>query len=138
MQNSTIVLLINDDARAIRAEYEDGGKKSLFKTLDPTIKVDDLIVVETNTRHGMTVVKVTEVDVDINFDTDHDVKWVIQPVDADIFEQILEQEKDAIAAVQSAERRRKKEALRDALFADHQDKLKSLELSKLEGDQVTE
>ena len=138
MQNSTIVLLINDDARAIRGEYEDGGKSGLFKTLDKDIKVDDLIVVESGTRHKMTVVKVTEVDVDINFDTDRDVKWVVQTINTDFFEHTLEQERDAIAAVQSAERRRKRDALREALFADHQDKIKSLSLANMDGDEVTE
>lgn len=134
MNNSTIVLLINDSARAIKATYEDGHAPGIFKTLDQTIAVDDLIVVETNTRHGMTVVKVTEVDIDVDFDATGEVKWVIHKIDASAYQSILEQEKEAIAAVHSAERRRKKEQLRDSLFADHQERLKSLAISNVTED----
>lgn len=134
MNNSTIVLLINDNARAIKATYEDGHAPGIFKTLDQTIAVDDLIVVETNTRHGMTVCKVTEVDVDVDFDATAEVKWIVHRIDASAYNDILEQEKDAIAAVHSAERRRKKEMLRDSLFADHQEKLKALSISHVTED----
>lgn len=129
MNNSMIVLLINDSARAIRAVYEDGKPADTFKTLDQSIKVDDFVVVETATRHGMTVVKVTEIDIDVDFDSTVSVKWVIQKVDNDTFNNILEQEREALAAVNSAERRRKKEALRASLFADHQEKINALSLS---------
>lgn len=134
MNNSTIVLLINDSARAIKATYENGHSPSLFKTLDQTIAVDDLVVVETTTRHGMTVVKVTEVDIDVDFDADTDVKWVVHKINASAYQSILEQEKEAIAAVHSAERRRKKEQLRDSLFADHQERLKALAISNVTED----
>lgn len=134
MNKSTIVLLINDSARAIKAIYETGHAPSVFKTLDQFIKVDDLVVVETNTRHGMTVVKVTEVDIDVDFDSTGEVNWVIQKVDADAHKALLRQEDEAIAAVNSAERRRKKEQLRESLFADHQERLKSLAISNLTED----
>lgn len=134
MNNSTIVLLINDTARALRATYEDGHTPSLFKTLDQAIAVDDLIVVETNTRHGMTVCKVTEVDIDVDFDAAGDVKWVVHKINASAYQSILEQEKEAIAAVHSAERRRKKEQLRESLFADHQERLKALAISNVTED----
>lgn len=132
MHNSTIVLLINDDARAVRGVYEDNGSETTFKTLDQTIDVDDLVVVESGTRHGMTVVKITEVDVDINFDTTTDVKWVVQKVDTPHFDELRKQERAAINAVQAAERRRKREQLRESLFADHAEKIKALELAKTE------
>lgn len=138
MDNSAIVLLINDNARAIRGQYEEGGTSSIFKTLDPSVKVGDLVVVETKTRHGMTVFKVTEVDIDINFDTERNIGWAIQRVDTDYYSTLLEQEKAAISAVQSAERRRKKEELRKTIFADHEDSIKTLEIANMEGDQVTE
>lgn len=134
MNNSTIVLLINDHARAIRATYEEGHSPGVFKTLDQTIAKDDLVVAETGTRHGMTVVKVTEVDIDVDFDATADVKWIIQKVDKAAFDDLVAQEKDAIAAVHSAERRRKKEQLRESLFADHQDKISSLALSHVTED----
>jgi hypothetical protein len=131
MNNSKIVFLINDGARAVKATYDDGHAPDTFKTLDPAVDVGDLVVVESGTRHGMTVVKVTEVDVDVDFYANTEVKWVVQRIDSDGFKHILAQERDAIAAVNSAERRRKKEELRASLFADHHDKINALALSKV-------
>lgn len=138
MHNSTIVLLINDEARVVKGVYEEGGKSALFKTFDHTIKEDDLVVVQSSTRHEMTVVKVTEVDVEINFDTTGEIKWVVQKIEQDDFARLLEQEEEAIAAVQEAERNRKKKELKASLFENHEDKLASLSLSNSEDLQVLE
>lgn len=137
MDNSTIVFLINDDARAIAVKYEESGVAMLGKTFDQTIKVDDLVVIESGTRYGMTVAKVVEVDLDINFDTTTAVKWIVQKVDKDAFANVQRQEQVAISTVQAAERRRKKEQLRSSLFADHQDRIMALELSKTDDDLIT-
>lgn len=135
MDNSLIVFLINDSARAIKGQYEDGGVKTLFKTFDATINVDDFAVVESSTRHELTVVKVTEVDVDINFDTEKNVKWVVQKIDMPPYKTVLTQEREAISAVQAAERARKKEELRATMFANHETKIKALSLSTAEQDE---
>lgn len=138
MKNSMIVFLINDDVRAIRGQYEDGGKHEMFKTMDPTIKVDDLVVVESSTRHGMTVVKVTEVE-DVEPDLEHgpDLKWVVQKVDMVSFSAMLAKEHQAITTVQQAEKRRKKAELRDRMFKDHEQQMKSLALSNHKDDDIT-
>lgn len=131
MDNSTIVLLINDQCRAIEAQYEDGGKVHTFETLDPEIEVDDLVVVQSGTRHEMTVVKVTAVDVDINFDTERNIKWVVQRVDTGAFSAILTKEDEAIATVQRAERERKKQELRESLFKNHEAEMKRLAIANV-------
>lgn len=138
MNKSTIVFLINDSARAIRAVYEDGGSAETFKTLDSTIRVDDLLVVQSGTRHEMTVVKVTEVDFEIDLDTSAQVKWVVQRVDQTSFSEILGQENEAIATVQSAERARKKAELRKSVFADQTDQISTLKLANHAEPDVTE
>jgi hypothetical protein len=138
MDNSNIVFLINDDIRAVKAIYDEGGSADTFKTMDPSVKVGDILVVESSTRHKVTTVKVVEVEVDINFDSNVAVKWVVAKVNMDAFADILVMENDAIAAVNSAERKRKKDALRASLFADHQDKLKTLALSSDKGGDLTE
>lgn len=138
MDNSTIVLLINDECRAIEGVYEEGGSPTTFKTFDPTIKVDDYCVVQSTTRHELTTVKVTDVDVDINFDTTKGLKWVVQKIDMPYFETILSQEAEAITAVQAAERKRKKAELRKSLMADHEDSIQALTITKIEDDTVTE
>ncbi|GIT90122.1 hypothetical protein JANAI62_03950 [Jannaschia pagri] len=138
MNTSTIVFLINDHARAIEAVYEEGAKVELFKTLDPSIAVDDLIVVQSGTRHKMTVAKVTAVDVNVNFDSPTIVKWAVQRVDTPAFTEILQSESDAISAVQAAERRRKKEELRKTMFADHEASIAALKLTDRSDDDVVE
>lgn len=136
MNNSAIVFLVNDEARAVRATYEDGHSPDLFKTMDPTIAVDDLVVVETTTRHGMTVVKITEVDVDVDFDSNATIKWVVQKVDHGLHDKLVEQEKEAIATVHAAERDRKKKELRASLFAHHEDKLAALQIAHSADDEA--
>lgn len=111
MHTSKILFLINESARAVRGIYEEGHKPTLFKTLDDTIQVDDFAVVQSGTRHGMTVVKITEVDVDIDFDASEEVQWLVQKIDRQAFDKVLRQEKQAISAVQVAEHRRKREEL---------------------------
>lgn len=131
MNYTTAIFLINDKARAILATYEkprndsDRPSKTLFKTLDPTIKAGDYIVVPTDTRHGMTVVQVSDIDVDVDFDSHVQVQWVIGKVDLADAEQIKAQEQNAIDAIKSAEKRRKRDELRASLIADS-DALKAL------------
>ncbi len=138
MDNSTIVLLINDECRAVEGVYEEGGSKTVFKTFDPTLSVDDYAVVQSSTRHEMTTVQITAVDVDINFDTTKNLKWVVQKIDTSYFNTILAQEAEAITAVQAAERKRKKAELRKSLMADHEDSIQALTITKIEDGSVTE
>lgn len=139
MHDSTIVLLINDTARAIKAEYEPSGSKATFKTLDQDIDVGDMVVVQSGTRHEMTTCKVVEVDFDINYDTSGKINWVIQKIDTDTFEQILGKEKQAIDAVKAAERERKRNELRESMFAGQPEDIKALEIAHItEDEDVTE
>jgi hypothetical protein len=138
MNNSTIVFLINDHARAFKAIYEEGGTKTVFKTMDQTIAVDDMVVVQSTTRHEMTVVKVTDVDVEVNFDSSSEVKWAVQKIELTPFETILAQEQEAIEAVQAAERRRKKAELRETMFKDHEESIAALSIADRSDEAITE
>lgn len=137
MQNSMIVFLINDNVRAIKAEYELRGTAEIFKTMDPDVKVDDLVVVQSGTRHEMTVVKVTETDVDLDFDNGPAVKWVVQKIDGNAFSKLKAMEQDAITTVQAAEKRRKKAELRERMFKDHEEQMKALQLTHTSEDDAT-
>jgi hypothetical protein len=134
MNYSTAVFLINNECRAIVCTYEAGDKapRTTFKTLDPNIAVGDFVVVSTDTRHGMTVCKVVDVDVDVDFDSPVHMGWIIERVDNARYEQTLKQETKAIQVVKSAELRKKRDELRDAMFKDHLETLKSLELSTID------
>lgn len=138
MDNSRIVFLINDTVRAVMAKYEDGASAEMFKTFDSTLEVGDLAVVESNTRHNMTVVKVTAIDVDVNFDATTPLKWIVQKIDKPAFDAILTQEGQAVAAVQAAELRRKKEELRKTMFKDHEASIAALTLATVTESPVTE
>lgn len=110
-------------------KYEESAAPEMFKTFDATIKVDDLAVVESGTRHGMTVVKITAVGVDVNFDGTNPLKWVVQKIEKPAFDAVLAQEGQAVAAVQAAELRRKKEELRRTMFKDHEASIAALALT---------
>lgn len=134
MEATKIILLINDDARLLEGRYEENGKTELFKTMDPTIKIDDLVVVESGTRWGFTVVKIISDDAEIDFDSDTKVRWIHSKVDRRAFDKILAQEAKAISAVRAADRNRRRNELRDAMFS--HDELKALPMAKT--DDLTE
>lgn len=141
MDASKIVFLINDQVRLIRVSYEAqpadiqnvtagyAPKFYNFKTLDQSIKVGDFVVVETGTRHGLTVCKVEEVDLDVDFDDGISLKWAFQRVDAVNMETIRSAEAEAIAAAKRAELKRKRAQLREGIFAEHSEMLSELALT---------
>jgi len=120
MNYSTAIFLINPNARAVYATYEaeDNAKRELFKTLDPNIQVGDLVVVETNTRHNMTVCKVIEVDVDFDIESSTLVRWIVSKVNQDDHKELQSLEAKAIQAIKSAELRKKREELAKSLVND--------------------
>ncbi len=121
MNYSTAVFLVNDTIRAIKATYEtaDNATKAMFKTLDKSVAVGDFLVVPTNTRHGMTVVKVTDVDVDVDFDSVTQVDWVVSKIYKTNYEAVLKLEAGAIEQIKSAEKNKRKNELKAALIADN-------------------
>ena len=130
MDASKLVFLLREDARLIRAAYEPStpdmasaapntqAKTYAFKTLDPTITAGDFVVVETGTRHGLTICKVTEVDLEPDFDDGISLKWAFFTIPVAEIERIKALELEAIAVAKRAELRKKKEELREAIFRD--------------------
>ncbi|MCY0150591.1 hypothetical protein OEG84_25275 [Hoeflea sp. G2-23] len=117
---STAVFLINESTRAILVTYEEGDSapRTMFKTFDQNIEVDDMVIVPTNTRHKMTVCKVVDVDVDVDFNSGTLVEWIIGKVSTDEYQEVVRREKDALKTIRSAEVRREREKLKEALLAD--------------------
>ena len=137
MNYSRAIFLISDDVRAVACTYEehDNAKRTVFKTLDQNIRVDDYVVIPTDTRHHMTVVKVVEVDLEPDLEASAEMEWIIGRVDRANFEDIARQERDAIAKIRNAEMRRKKAELRKALLDDQgAQEIKALPISTLNGD----
>lgn len=124
MNYSTAIFLVNPKVRCIAASYELNAKGepaqvNPFKTLDPTIMVGDFVVVPTETRHMMTVCRVEDVDLDVDFDNPAQMRWVVGKVDTVAHAEILAREDSAIQMMKSAEKRSKQEELRRKLIADN-------------------
>ena len=142
MNYSTAIFLINPKVRAIAAIYEpdtDSRKapRTIFKTFDQTISVDDYILVPTDTRHKMTVNKVVEVDVEPDLESSAHMSWVIGVVDRAMYEDVLKQEARAIDLMKAAEKTHAREELRKKMLA-HVDetKLQALQIARMSGDGI--
>ena len=121
------VFLISDDVRAINVSYEPAQPTShnpdvkpkmyTFKTVDKSIKVGDLVVVPTDTRHKMTVCRVEETDLEVDVEDDSvKLKWIIDKVNTKEHEKTLKLEQDCISQIRSANKAKKREELREALL----------------------
>lgn len=127
MNYSTAVMLINEEIRAIACSYEpdltnpDGTvrhqtTRKVYKTLDKTIKVGDFVVVGTTTRHNMTINKVEEVDVDVDFENGTQVFWAIAKVDTETVKAIKAKEGEWVAELKKVERKHQKEKLKEKVL----------------------
>jgi hypothetical protein len=75
------------------------------------------------------VCKVVEVDVDVDFDRPEQFKWIVGRVDRAPYDATLAQEAHAITVINSAEKTKKRNELRDALLADNADLIKALPIA---------
>jgi hypothetical protein len=141
MNYSTAVMLVNENIRAIYVSYEvnSEGKGlkpyTMFKTLDHSIKVGESVVVPTSTRHKHTVVRVEEVDVDVDFEDNTPVQWITDKVDTSKNEQILAEELKWIDALKLSEKKSKKDEIRKKLLATYEG---DVDISRLAITQVSD
>lgn len=120
MNYSTAIMLLNEDIRAVKVIYEHEDNTSqtryIFKTFDKSIEVDDLVTVPTDTRHRFTVVKVIEVDVDVDFESDIKINWIVGKVDTEENERLLSEEVKMIEVMKESEKRRKREEIKKSMM----------------------
>lgn len=131
MNYSTAIFLVNSAVRAVSVSYEPDtndatGKRGkgpfvTFKTIDAAIQPGEFVTIPTDTRWKMTVARIEEVDLDVDFDSSVEFKWLIGHISTDAYEAILKQEADAISKIRSAEKRRKQDELKEKLLADNPD-----------------
>ena len=135
MNYSNVLLIMSDgEVRAIRVSYEENGKRpSIMKTFDQTIKPGDYVVVQTSTRHNMTVCRVDACDVEVDAESEDEIKWIIAKVDLDLFDSILAREKTIIDKIKENERRQKREALRKQIVEAGGADVKLLSIADLTG-----
>lgn len=114
---STLVFFVDTSVRAIKAIYEEDtitkkATRELFKTHDKTIKAGDYVVVPTDGRHDMAIVKVVEVDARLDMTSGDKVRWIIDKLSTDKYEKIKAWEDKAIEAFQNNEASKKRELIR--------------------------
>lgn len=135
MHDSRRVFLLDPEPRCILATYEPEGlapydskkERKEFKTFDETIVVDDFIVVPTDTRHKMTIMKVVEVDVDPDLESSKKVDWVVAKTSNSVYQDLLAQESKILDLVNAA----KKKRLKAQMKADFLEGLEDEELSMM-------
>lgn len=128
MNYTTAIFLINKTTRAIGCQYEapEDSPVTVFKTLDQTIGVGDYVIVQTDTRHGMTVCKVKIVDLDPDLETTAPMRWIVGRVDLATFKEIELSETAAISTIKKAEKEKKRSELRGSLMEFAGEGLKAL------------
>ena len=132
MNKSLAVFLVSDDVTAVGVSYElksDGEPVGVYsyKTFDKTLKKGDFVIVPTDTRHKMTVVRIEEIDVEIDMDSTVKYKWIIGKIGCiKEYEGVLKQETEMLEVVKSAEKMKKRRELREAMMEDAGEKLTSL------------
>ncbi len=149
MNYSRAIFLINEDVRLIKVSYETdengkpvGNSRNVeglydFKTFDRSIEVGDYVIVPTNTRHGMTVVRVEEVDCECDIESSLELKWILGTVSThNADDMLIQKEQQAITKIKAAERAKRRRELRETLLANmDEDAIKALPLHKeSEGD----
>lgn len=139
MNYSTAVILINPTIRTVRGQYEDNGNSAVFKTVDQDIKIADFAVVQSGTRLGITTIKVTEVDVSVDFDSSTQIGWVVQKIDMESHRKILEMETQAIEFIKKGELRKRREDIKkNTLDAISAGEIDSLEIARFGSPQLAD
>lgn len=126
MNYSSAVMLINQNIRAVKIVYEKDSEHNkvqryIFKTLDQSIQKGDLVVIPTSTRHGYTVVMIDEVNVDVDFDSSVELKWIVCKAPIQQYEAILSEEKKWIEAIKESEKLRRREEIKKNMFEMYKD-----------------
>lgn len=86
-----------------------------FKTLDPGIKKGDMVVIPTDTRWGLTVGRVEDVDLTVNFTSSETMRWIAGTFDKAAYDNILAREKELVGTVASAQQEAARTELADQL-----------------------
>lgn len=119
---TTAVFLISDKVRGINCSYEidaDGKPVKIytFKTFDDGLRPGDLVVVPTDTRHKFTVVRVEEVDVEVDVESRIEMKWIAGKFEPASYERVLHDEQAMVAKVKEAKKEARRRELKDELLA---------------------
>lgn len=137
MNYSTMAFLSSDEVIAVKCIFEDANfkayredevspskvrlykpKEYTYKSLDKNLKEGDLVLVEcegASNHFGYCVVKVVEVDTEIDFDNSIKYKWIVGKLDQAQIDNILKTEQELIKKVKKMEKANKAKQVREAL-----------------------
>lgn len=124
MNLSAAIMLVDKTVRPVKVEYDpidtkNNNPMTRFKTINPNIQVGDLVICQTHTRYGFTIVKVVEVDFPVDFNSSEQWGWVGDKFDKASFDNVLKIEESVKGRVAKAEENRMREQLkRDMGLAD--------------------
>jgi len=121
--SATVMLFEENGVRPCKVEYDpdiarNNNPNVLFKCVDPTVVKGDLVIVQTNTRHGFTIARVTAIgyaDVPVDFEAPTQWGWVAGKFDVDAFEDILATEKKLTGMVAEANANMMRAKLRESM-----------------------
>lgn len=134
MHKDRYVFIINPEARAIAVVYKnehgDTETPTIFKTLDQSIKKDDLVVIPTKTRVGFTVAAVKAVDVDFDLESNEPIAWIAGAFDPSDYNTTLKQEIEGVAKVRRMEIDKKRAELATAIAGDKAGELQALAIAQ--------
>lgn len=133
MNYSAAVTLVHKGVRGIKCVYDSartGKQEYIFKTLDPSIAVDDYVVVPRVDADKFTVVKVVGVDAVIDIHSHIEYKWIVTKIDPAPYEELLKKEEETVKAIKDAKLKKELREIRDDLFAGDLDTLQALPLYK--------
>jgi bacterioferritin (cytochrome b1) len=119
---STAVMLVNSNIRAMYTVYEPlkenpGQKRTMFKTLDPDLKVGDLVLVPSGTRFGFNVNEIIEADVKVDYESSNQVLWIASKIELSDYNNNIAMEAEMTDALRDSEEHRKREEIKASMFA---------------------
>lgn len=113
MNYTSAVMLFNDNIKAIKVSYDpnEDYRQYIFKTLETDLEVGDLMIVSKESKHGFTVVRVEELDVEVDFDSNTQLKWAVK-FDQSGYNSTLEEEGKWIEAMRKSEKKAKRDQIK--------------------------
>jgi hypothetical protein len=131
MNKSLAILIANDSARLVPCRFGPKGDVYWYKTLDPSIKVDDLVIVQTDNRYSVAVViDLPAAVIDPTVDNGIVYKWIVAKFDDTAFKLLLAQEQKILDTILNAQLRKKRREIR-AEIMDGDEELKALPLVEM-------
>lgn len=142
MHDSNRIFLASDTVRAVKGIFETDtnnqptAKREYFKTFNTTLKVGDLVNVETSTRHGVSVIKIVEIDVDIDIESNEPTRWILGRVETAEYEKFKTMEGDMVSEMKKAELKAKRDDMREKVMGRHADILANSAIAQIGHDAV--